>query len=90
MTGRAKKPFLKRFLAEDTGAVTVDFVVLAATVVSLAISAGVGIQNATTTLAETTDESIASETTSDTGNSSAASSGQQSDKDQKKAKWIIS
>ena len=54
------KRIITRLLRDEKGAVTVDWVVLTASVVALGISLLIGISNATTGLEATTAQAIAS------------------------------
>jgi hypothetical protein len=53
--------FVKCFLRDDSGAVTVDWVVLTAAVVGLAAAAYIGIENQTNLLADAAADDIAAE-----------------------------
>ena len=52
--------FFKRFLRTEDGAVTVEWVVLTAAIVGLAVTAYAGMNNASTSLASNTDTSLSS------------------------------
>ncbi|MDO6726001.1 hypothetical protein Q4544_03560 [Cognatishimia sp. 1_MG-2023] len=65
--------FIKNFRKDENGAVTVDWVVLTAAVVGLAVAAYSGIQTQTATLAGTIDDVVGAESTNHAGDITALS-----------------
>jgi len=59
-TGGHRPDNLRRFAADETGAVTVDFVVLSAAVVGLAIGATTAIRNGSVGVSDTIESSLIS------------------------------
>ena len=57
---------VKRFRAEESGAVTVDWVVLTAAVVSLVLVAMAGIKGKMTTIGDRTEQFLSAQTISST------------------------